>query len=128
MARSNRVLSEAGGSARWRLRRWAMERVRGERAASETGRASISGAAMATLDALRRLARPRGGGVSCAASGPLPSGPPPVGLLIWSDSDAAVGLDASAASGPSKSARDERQFLEGRPPTSPAVAEQGRRL
>ena len=31
MARSNRVLSEAGGSARWRFSRWAMERCAASR-------------------------------------------------------------------------------------------------
>jgi len=95
MARSNRVLSEAGGKARWRFKRCAIERERGESAAAATGRAIVSGAS-SMLDMLRRSRRP-----PLVARG------------------ASVGLGAAVASGPSKSARDERQLLRGRPPTSP---------
>ena len=90
IARSNRVLSEAGGKARWRFNRWAMERLLGESAAAATGRAIVSGAS-SMLDMLRRSRRP-----------PLVAR----GAAVES---------SSVASGPSKSARDERQLLPGRP-------------
>ena len=71
-----------------------MERLLGDRAASETGRAIVSGAS-SMLDWLRRSRRP---------------------LLV---ARGAAVEASSVASGPSKSARDERQLLRGRPPTSP---------
>ena len=68
-----------------------MERLLGESAAAATGRAIVSGAS-SMLDMLRR-SRIVARGAAVEAS--------------------------SVASGPSKSARDERQLLRGRPPTSP---------
>ena len=86
MARSKRVLSEAGGNDRWRFNRCAIERVRGERAASDTGRAIVSGAS-AMLDMLRRsrrppvarqsLARRRGGAGSSLLDGASTAAPSP---------------------------------------------------
>ena len=102
MARSSRVLSEAGGNDRWRFKRWAMERVRGERAASETGRAIVSGAS-AMLDMLRRSRRPLLVALGVGLDASVASGPPPGSAV------------ASSGPSPSKSARDERQLLLGRP-------------
>ena len=106
-----------------------MERVRGER--TSTGRAIVSGAS-SMLDMLRRSRRPPVARRSLAASSR-----PRDGAEV-APTDAAVGLEASVASGlpadaaieasdasvasglpASKSALDERQLLLGRPPTSP---------